>query len=424
MIKIVLWDVDGTLLDFGAAERAAIRSLFSEYGLGECTDSMLARYSAVNAGFWQRLERGELTKPQILTGRFEQFFREYGLDTGIVKEFNDRYQLKLGDTIVFRDDSPDIIRSLKGRVKQYAVSNGTIAAQTKKLDRSGLGALMDGVFLSEELGAEKPSKVFFEKVFAAIRPGSPSEVLIVGDSLTSDILGGMNAGIRTCWYDPEGEPVPGGYRPDYVIADLHEVADCLDAEDAAERGDVVLPPRSITVGGEPMTIEQAGPGRFREVRAFYHAVIDAVGGSADSVGWKKDIYPAPDFLKSSLENGELFTVRHSDTIVGAMVLNRAYNEGYSGIAWPTGADDSQIMVVHALAVLPPYTGKGCAREMVRFALDLARDMRRRAVRLDVLKGNLRARRLYTGMGFGRVATLPMFYEDTGLTDFELYEYNL
>ena len=172
MIKIVLWDVDGTLLDFGAAERAAIRSLFSEYGLGECTDSMLARYSAVNAGFWQRLERGELTKPQILTGRFEQFFREYGLDTGIVKEFNDRYQLKLGDTIVFRDDSPDIVRSLKGRVKQYAVSNGTIAAQTKKLDRSGLGALMDGVFLSEELGAEKPSRVFFEKVFAAICPGA------------------------------------------------------------------------------------------------------------------------------------------------------------------------------------------------------------------------------------------------------------
>ena len=230
MIKIVLWDVDGTLLDFSAAERAAIRSLFSEFGLGECTDSMLERYSAVNAGFWQRLERGELTKPQILTGRFEEFFREYGIDTGIVKEFNDRYQLKLGDTIVFRDDSPDIVRSLKGRVKQYAVSNGTIAAQTKKLDRSGLGALMDGVFLSEELGAEKPSRVFFEKVFAEIRPGAPSEVLIVGDSLTSDILGGMNAGIRTCWYDPVGEPVPGGYRPDYVIADLHEVADCLDAE--------------------------------------------------------------------------------------------------------------------------------------------------------------------------------------------------
>ena len=230
MIKIVLWDVDGTLLDFNAAERAAIRSLFSEFGLGECTDAMLARYSAVNAGFWQRLERGELTKPQILTGRFEQFFREYGIDTGIVNEFNDRYQLKLGDTIVFRDDSPDIVRSLKGRVKQYAVSNGTIAAQTKKLDRSGLGALMDGVFLSEELGAEKPSRVFFEKVFAEIRPGDLSEVLIVGDSLTSDILGGMNAGIRTCWYDPEGEPLPEEYRPDYVIADLHEVADCLDAE--------------------------------------------------------------------------------------------------------------------------------------------------------------------------------------------------
>ena len=234
MIKIVLWDVDGTLLDFGAAERAAIRSLFSEFGLGECTDAMLARYSEINTGFWQRLERGELTKAQILTGRFERFFGEYGIDTGIVRDFNDRYQLRLGDTIVFRDDSPGVVRSLKGRVKQYAVSNGTIAAQTKKLARSGLGELMDGVFLSEELGAEKPGIGFFEKVFAAIRPGDLSEVMIVGDSLTSDILGGMNAGIRTCWYDPEGEPVPEGYRPDYVISDLRQAADCLDAESAAD----------------------------------------------------------------------------------------------------------------------------------------------------------------------------------------------
>ena len=424
MIKIVLWDVDGTLLDFNAAERAAIRALFSEFGLGECTDSMLARYSAINAGFWQRLERGELTKTQILTGRFEQFFGEYGIDTGIVRDFNDRYQLKLGDTIVFHDDSPSIIRALKGRVKQYAVSNGTIAAQTKKLDRSGLGELLDGVFLSEELGVEKPGIAFFEKVFAVIRPDDPSEVLIVGDSLTSDILGGMNAGIRTCWYNPKGEPLPEEYRPDHVISDLREVADCLEEEYAAECDAEDRTGRRITVGGRTLTIGKAGPERFREVRAFYHAVIDAADGSTDSVGWKKDVYPAPDYLKCSLQNGELWIVQDNGTIVGAMVLNHRYNDGYREIAWPTEADDSEITVIHALAVLPSYTGKGCAREMVRFALDLAGNNGHKAVRLDVLKGNVRAGRLYIGMGFRKVAALPMFYEDTGLTDFELYEYTL
>ena len=223
MIQTVLWDVDGTLLDFSAAEKAAIRAMFAAFGLGECTDAMLARYSEINAGFWQRLERNELPKERILTGRFEQFFGEYGIRSDIVPEFNAKYQLALGDTIVYRDDSPQILKALKGRVRQYAVSNGTVAAQTKKLEKSGLGELMDGVFLSERLGVEKPNAGFFEKVFSEIRPGSLSTVMIVGDSLTSDIRGGMNAGIKTCWYNPGRKQLPDQYRADYVIADLREL---------------------------------------------------------------------------------------------------------------------------------------------------------------------------------------------------------
>ncbi len=227
MITTVLWDVDGTLLDFNAAERAAIRTLFAEFGLGECTDEMLALYSKINISFWERLERNEITKPEVLRGRFEQFFGEYGIDTGLAVPFNERYQLTLGDTIVYMDDSLNIIKSLRGKVKQYVVSNGTVAAQTKKLDRSKLGELMDGVFLSEKLGVEKPNIGFFEKAFAVIRPGDLSEVLIVGDSLTSDIRGGMNAGIKTCWYDPAKKPVPEGYRVDYVISELSEIYEIL-----------------------------------------------------------------------------------------------------------------------------------------------------------------------------------------------------
>lgn len=229
MITTLLWDVDGTLLDFIAAEKAAIRKLFREYHLGECTDKMLARYSKINRSYWVKLENGEMTKPEILVGRFHDFFESEGLDASIAAEFNEKYQDRLGDadSIVYCDDSLNLIRSLQGKVKQYAVSNGTIAAQTKKLKLSGIGELMDGIFLSEQLGYEKPNIEFFNQVFDALGPVDKSEVLIVGDSLTSDIRGGNNAEILTCWYNPNHLSAGPEYRIDYEIEDLHEILKLL-----------------------------------------------------------------------------------------------------------------------------------------------------------------------------------------------------
>ena len=224
---ILLWDVDGTLLDFIAAEKAAVQTIFREFGLGECTDEMVERYSRINKEYWERLERGELSKPEILVRRFADFFASEGLDASKAPEFNEQYQVRLGDTVVFCDDSYELLSSLRGRVKQYAVSNGTVVAQTRKLRRSGFDRLLDGVFLSEELGYEKPATEFFDRVFAAIGEPDRERVLIVGDSLTSDITGGNRAGIRTCWYNPKGEPNLTAAHADYEIRDLHGILDII-----------------------------------------------------------------------------------------------------------------------------------------------------------------------------------------------------
>lgn len=228
MIKVILWDIDGTLLDFKAAERAAILQCFDQFDLGPCTEAQLVRYSELNRSYWLRLERGEITKARLLVERFEEFFTQEGYDPALAAPFNDHYQLELGETICFRDNGYELVDSLRGQVKQYAVTNGTRIAQDRKLEKSGLIHLFDGVFISEVVGAEKPSPLFFDQVFAKIGNWKREEILIVGDSLTSDMRGGLNAGISCCWYNPNGLPVPEDMALDYVISDLNQVQEILN----------------------------------------------------------------------------------------------------------------------------------------------------------------------------------------------------
>lgn len=222
-IKVILWDIDGTLLNFAASEKAAIRQGFEEFHLGICSDEMLAYYSGINRKYWKALERGELTKQEVLEGRFREFFAKYNLNVEVVPEFNRRYQVNLGETVCFEDGAYEVVKSLQGKVKQYAVTNGTKIAQDKKLKKSGLDKIFDGIFISEEVGAEKPNIKFFEKVWEEIGTYEPGEVLIVGDSLTSDMKGGNNAGILCCWYNPFGEKNDLDVFIHFVIKHLKQI---------------------------------------------------------------------------------------------------------------------------------------------------------------------------------------------------------
>ena len=160
---------------------------------------------------------------------------------------------------------------------------------------------------------------------------------------------------------------------------------------------------------------------FIEVQTFYWDVIDKMQGSEYHPAWEKGVYPSESFLKESLKSRELFAVRKDGKIIAAMVLNQDCNEGYEGISWNIEAASNEVMVIHILCVLPEYQGYGFAKTMVKDAICIAKDEKLKAIRLDVLHGNIPALKLYEKMGFKYCQTVNMFYEDTGWTDFLLYE---
>ncbi len=205
MIKVILWDIDGTLLNFEKAESVAIKKCFRLFHLGECTDEMVKRYAKINKYYWEQLELGVMSKQEILVERFRHFFLQEGILCNDIEAFNQEYQLRLSDTICFNDNGLELVTRLKGKVKQYAVTNGTLVAQTRKLELSGLKNILDGVFISDVIGVEKPNIEFFQYVWKHIGNYKKEEVLIVGDSLTSDMQGGNNAGILCCWYHKKNE---------------------------------------------------------------------------------------------------------------------------------------------------------------------------------------------------------------------------
>ena len=223
MYKYLLWDIDGTVLDFLASEAYAIRALFKKYNLGMCSDEMLGMYSEINVKYWQKLERGELAKKEILIGRFYEFFEKIGVDVSIAESFNSEYQITLGDYVEFIGNAKEILLSQKGKYILAAVTNGTRVAQERKLKLSGLDKIFDAIFISENIGAEKPNKEFFDYVFEKLGITDKREVLIIGDSLTGDMKGGHLAGVDTCWFNPEHKCNTMDFSVTYEIDNLDKI---------------------------------------------------------------------------------------------------------------------------------------------------------------------------------------------------------
>lgn len=227
MIKYLFLDLDDTILDFKKAESIAIRRTMSAFGL-EPTNELAARYSVINDRHWKALERGEMTREQVLKGRFAMFFGEQGIavDPAAVAK---TYENFLSQGHWFLPGAEETVKQkLYGKYKLYLASNGTAVVQQGRMTSANLYPYFEECFVSQELGHNKPSGEFFEAAFARIPGFDPAQCLMVGDSLTSDIQGGKNAGVRTVWINPKRKTAPEHLKPDYEIESLAELPALLE----------------------------------------------------------------------------------------------------------------------------------------------------------------------------------------------------
>lgn len=219
---IILWDVDGTLLNFKYSQRHALMQCFEIFKI-PITEAVIDRYDQINDGYWKMLELGKMTKEELLVQRFRTLFDELGV-TGIdVAAFQNAYEEGVGSIYEYIENSIELCRDLQGKCSQYVVTNGTVKVQEKKLRISGLLECMDDVFISDKIGTPKPHPDFFQACFEKIPNFQKNRTIIIGDSLTSDMKGGFGAGIATCWYNPNAAALPSDIRIDYDIRSLREV---------------------------------------------------------------------------------------------------------------------------------------------------------------------------------------------------------
>ena len=227
MIKYILFDVDDTLLDFGKAEAAAIRKTFERIGI-PVTEELIRRYSEINAQQWARFEKGEITREKLLTERFDILFSELGIN--VPSEMAQAsYEYLLGIGHYFVDGAEELLEALKDKYELYIVSNGNAYVQDRRLKSAGIIPYFKDIFISERVGFNKPSAEFFDACFEHIPGFEKDKAIIVGDRLSSDILGGINAGVKTCWFNPRGDAPDPDIPADYEIKHLNELPALLES---------------------------------------------------------------------------------------------------------------------------------------------------------------------------------------------------
>ena len=220
----LLLDLDDTLLDFKKAEARAVALVLERHSLPH-DEATVKLYSAINQSYWERFERGEIPKNAIYTGRFDALAERIGAQIES-QAVSTEYCVELANGFFTVEGTFDVLDYLKDKgYRLYAATNGLSKTQYKRIEGSGLKPYFEGVFVSEDAGAQKPEKAYYDYVISNIPEKDKSKMLIVGDSQSSDILGALNAGIDACWFNPAHKK--GKYSCKFEISSLYELKNIL-----------------------------------------------------------------------------------------------------------------------------------------------------------------------------------------------------
>ena len=225
MIEFLFLDLDDTILDFHKAERIAIAKTIRDFGV-EPTEEILARYHVINKWHWEQLELGKLTRAEVLENRFKMLFSELGVEVNPTQVAR-TYEKNLSIGHYFLPGAEGAVDALSKKYRLFLASNGTASVQKGRMTSANLYRFFEKVFVSQEIGFNKPSKDYFDACFAQIPGFDRDKALMVGDSLSSDIKGGINAGMRTVWVNP-GHLESGSVKPDYEIEALSQLEGLLE----------------------------------------------------------------------------------------------------------------------------------------------------------------------------------------------------
>jgi len=223
--KILLFDLDDTLLDFGANEADSLNKLFRQNGF-DFTEELFQAYNSINKALWAEYENGNISLDQVLYSRFTETMLKLGKVVDGA-EWDSMYRELLGNGCQLMEGALEVCRSLSESHRLFIITNGITETQLKRIRQSGLSEYFEEVFDSQSIGFQKPSKEFFDYVIKHIKDFRLEDALVIGDSLNTDIKGGLLSGIDTCWINKMPQKSSAKIQSTYTAGSLTELFDIL-----------------------------------------------------------------------------------------------------------------------------------------------------------------------------------------------------